>query len=696
MTVAQQWQQAETLYQIGLALNSTLNYEEVLDRILEQAGRVIAHDAASIALIEGETTRVFRWQGYAKFDGAASMLSPRLNQAQDIAWRTMQETGQPLVIPNVANDDIWVQVPELDWIKSYLGAPLRVKDDIIGFLNLNSATPGFFDQVEVDFLQAFTDQAGLALQNARLHDQTRREVTQRVLALKDERNFIAAVLDTVDALVVVLNRQGRIVRFNRTCEQVTGYTFAQVKGCYWWDVFLVSDEVQPVRSDFEKLWLHQPPRRFESHCLTRNGEHRLIVWSNTPLFDQEGQVEFILSTGIDLTERRRAEEQLRKLSRAVEQSANTVMITDTKGYIEYVNPKFVETTGYTAEEAIGQHTRLLKSGATSPEEYRELWQTIMTGGEWRGEFHNKTKHGDLYWEFASISPIKDEQGRVTHFLAVKEDITKRKQAEAALRATNEQLQALTDRLQAELTLAQKIQQGLLPLDRPTWTNLQVVCYNMAAREVGGDFYAYHAFDNRGSINRYAVAIGDVSGKGMPAALLMATSLTALQSVITHAVRPNTLLSELDLAIQPYTKTTRQNCALCYVEMLPPSSDQACWQLRAANAGCIAPMIVRRDGRVEWVDVGGLPLGLGIGAETGYVEATVLLDEGDLVIMTSDGLIEAFNAAGEFFGFERLEQTVASGPRESAAKMLAHIRAVVTAFTNNTEPHDDLTIVIVQV
>ncbi len=126
-------------------------------------------------------------------------------------------------------------------------------------------------------------------------------------------------------------------------------------------------------------------------------------------------------------------EQLRKLSAAVEQSANSIMITNRQGYIEYVNPKFVELTGYTLAEATGQHTRLLKSGETSQAEYRELWQTITAGKVWHGEFHNKKKNGELYWESASISPIKNAEGEITHFLAVKEDITARKQMEETLK-----------------------------------------------------------------------------------------------------------------------------------------------------------------------------------------------------------------------------------------------------------------------
>ena len=132
----------------------------------------------------------------------------------------------------------------------------------------------------------------------------------------------------------------------------------------------------------------------------------------------------------DITERRRTEDKVRQLSRAVEQSPASIVITNPAGDMEYVNPKFIEVTGYTLAEVLGKNPRVLKSGEKSPEAYRELWETIAAGKEWSGEFHNKKKNGELYWESASISPIRDRAGRVTHYVAVKEDITTRKQNEA--------------------------------------------------------------------------------------------------------------------------------------------------------------------------------------------------------------------------------------------------------------------------
>jgi PAS domain S-box-containing protein len=130
----------------------------------------------------------------------------------------------------------------------------------------------------------------------------------------------------------------------------------------------------------------------------------------------------------NITERKLVEEKLRRLSQAVEQSPVSVVVTSMDGIIEYVNPKFSELTGYSLEEALGRKTSLLKSGEQSDDVYQDLWSTITAGKIWQGEFHNKKKNGELFWEWATISPILDEQGKTTHYLAVKEDVTDRKLA----------------------------------------------------------------------------------------------------------------------------------------------------------------------------------------------------------------------------------------------------------------------------
>lgn len=140
-------------------------------------------------------------------------------------------------------------------------------------------------------------------------------------------------------------------------------------------------------------------------------------------------------TLFDITDLRRTEADLRRLARAVEQSPASIVITDRAGNIEYVNAFFEQTTGYTRAEIMGRNPRLLKSGLTPQKTYEELWRTISAGGEWRGEMCNRRRNGDLYWEFASVSGLKDEDGEVRHYIAVKEDITGRRRAEDALKVT---------------------------------------------------------------------------------------------------------------------------------------------------------------------------------------------------------------------------------------------------------------------
>jgi len=154
-------------------------------------------------------------------------------------------------------------------------------------------------------------------------------------------------------------------------------------------------------------------------------------------------ISFALTAMADANARSKVEEQLRKHSQAVEQSPAAIVITDVTGAIEYVNPKFTELTGYTADEVRGKNPRLLKSGEMPAEVYQQLWQTITQGQVWHGELHNRKKNGELFWESASISPIKTADGKITHFVAIKEDITERKQVKKDLQEAVERFQLVT-------------------------------------------------------------------------------------------------------------------------------------------------------------------------------------------------------------------------------------------------------------
>jgi serine/threonine protein phosphatase PrpC len=230
---------------------------------------------------------------------------------------------------------------------------------------------------------------------------------------------------------------------------------------------------------------------------------------------------------------------------------------------------------------------------------------------------------------------------------------------------------------------------------------------------------------------------------MPAALLMAVSLASFRSIVAQGLSPGALLAYLDDALVHYTRTTRQNCAMVYMEITTIDRDEAahaaqetetaqtiactrtaltskdaeaaqtvdldekaieqlapasCFSatLRVANAGCISPLIKRADGSIEWVEVGGMPLGVGMGSTFGYEEVSLDIAKGDMIILVSDGVVEANNAAGDMFGFERLDQVVENGPHTNALALLAHIRQALEDFVGAVEPHDDVTIVVTRV
>ncbi|TAK50486.1 MAG: PAS domain S-box protein [Betaproteobacteria bacterium] len=211
-----------------------------------------------------------------------------------------------------------------------------------------------------------------------------------------------------------------------------------------WEVPYLSPDEAAWQAHRAVLDAHQPFRDFELSRLGADGSERHIAISGDPLFDDSGAFKGYRGVGTDITERRRAEGELRRLALAVRQSGTGIVITDPAGAIEFVNPKFEAMTGYAFSEVKGKNPRFLKSGAQSREFYRDLWETITAGKEWEGEIQNRKKTGEPYWERQHISPVLDGSGRILHFIAVKDDITERKRAENALRASEEELRTIFD------------------------------------------------------------------------------------------------------------------------------------------------------------------------------------------------------------------------------------------------------------
>ncbi|MBK9992100.1 MAG: PAS domain S-box protein [Verrucomicrobia bacterium] len=195
------------------------------------------------------------------------------------------------------------------------------------------------------------------------------------------------------------------------------------------DYFTVDHATPAFEDEQNIIKTGQPVIDFEEKETFEDGSVSWVSTSKFPFYNRAGKLIGTFGVSRDITAHKIAEERLRMLSRAVKQCPVSIVITDIHGKIEYVNPYFEKVTGYTASEAIGQNPRVLKSGLQSPEFYQVLWKTISAGLEWSGELQNRRKNGELYWERASISCLLDESEQVSHYIAVKEDITARKQEE---------------------------------------------------------------------------------------------------------------------------------------------------------------------------------------------------------------------------------------------------------------------------
>ncbi len=272
-------------------------------------------------------------------------------------------------------------------------------------------------------------------------NQVEADLAKRAIELEEVTHFLDSVIENLPVMLFIKDADElRFIRWNKVGEELTGFTREEFIGKNDYDFFPKEEANFFTAKDREVLNEGKLLDIPEEPIQTKHQGTRILHTRKIPIYGSDGKPKYLLGISEDITERKQAEEELRKLSRAVEQSASTIVITNLQGYIEYVNPRFTETTGYTLKEAVGQHTRILKSGETSPEEYKQVWETITAGHEWRGEFHNKKKNGQLYWESASISPIKNTEGVITHFLAVKEEISEKKQAEETLARRAAELQ----------------------------------------------------------------------------------------------------------------------------------------------------------------------------------------------------------------------------------------------------------------
>lgn len=327
---------------------------------------------------------------------------------------------------------------------------LRKSSEIIGQGDLGHRAGIDLSNEIGDLSRAFDRMTENLKKTTASKNELEREVNERKKTeerLRQLNYFQTAIMEHAGTSIIATTTEGIITSFNSTAEQMLGYRAEEVIGKLTPEVIHDKNEVleraavfseelnETIAPGFEVFVAkarRNLPNTHEWTYIRKDGTAFPVLLTVTALKDQEESIFGFLGIATDITQRRKIEEKILKLSQAVEQSSATVVVTDKDGNIEYANPAFERISGYTIEEAVGKNPRLLKSGEQSPEFYEKLWKTITGGEVWKGEFHNRKKSGELYWEAASIAPIRNPAGVITHFVAIKEDITENKYRELEL------------------------------------------------------------------------------------------------------------------------------------------------------------------------------------------------------------------------------------------------------------------------
>ncbi|MBI5705802.1 MAG: PAS domain S-box protein [Armatimonadetes bacterium] len=271
-----------------------------------------------------------------------------------------------------------------------------------------------------------------------------KEIQQAITALMDteeelraanlESGFLLRALD-YHAATIVMDPQFKIRHANQKFLDMRGLSLEDVIGKTPLDLQCSPGQATAFSAISTEILAG---RAFHQEVPIKDDDGRAcwLDWTVVPEFDASGNLLRSVGMIIDISERKRGEEELVQFSRAVWQSPASVVITDRDGAIQYVNPTFEEVTGYTLKEVLGKNPRVLKSGKTEDEIYEGMWRAIASGGEWKGELCNRKKSGELFWEHASISGIQDDHGEIISFVAVKIDITAQKQAQEEIEASH--------------------------------------------------------------------------------------------------------------------------------------------------------------------------------------------------------------------------------------------------------------------
>jgi len=357
------------------------------------------------------------------------------------------------------------------------------------------------------------------------------------------------------------------------------------------------------------------------------------------------------------------------LSRVVEQIADSVMLTDSQGVIQYVNPAFESTTGYGRDEAVGNTPRILKSGRHDAEFYRQMWAQLTLGLPFKGMVINRKKTGELYWTQQTITSMRDESGCLSHFVSVSQDVTE-------LRKKQEQ--------EFQLQLARDVQQRLYAVP-PVVSGFDIGASAHAADETGGDYFDFISMAD-GSL---LIAVADAKGHGFSSALVMALTRAYVRCFAAMQMELDELLVHVN---QMLLKDLDHGD---FVTLFLARLDTSRRTLSYASAGHVPGLILLKSGEVKrMLDSTGPPLGL-FPVSKFSLQPPIRLDPGEIAVFLTDGVTESATPEGHQFGTERVLDHIRVLSHESASSIADGIYHASRAFAHGDLQDDDITSVVIK-
>lgn len=531
------------------------------------------------------------------------------------------------------------------------------------------------------------------------------------LSVKDTE-VLTAVFKNLAVGVVVCDADGQFVFFNPEAERVLGSgamhmdsaEWSAAYGCYRPDMVTLypSEELPLARAMRGDEALHEL-------IFIRNPQRPAGLWidaSGTPLRDSSGMFcgAVVLFSRVSvpesllrneaalkafLTPAREPGEPIKarhdlvserfarfrtmynQLAKAVEQTADSILITDNRGIIEYVNPAFEKITGYSAAEVLGRKPSVLKSGQHDAGFYRDLWGILISGNPFQGTIINRKKSGDLFWSEQTISPIKDRTGTTTHFVSVLKDMT-------VLREKQEQ--------ECHMALAREVQQRYYHPTTASLPGFDIAAAAYPASQTGGDYFDFIP-QLDGSLY---IVVADVAGHGFASALVMAEARASLRAYATIVQDIPSLLKHLNRTL---TATLGGNR---FITMFLGRIDPQKRLLEYASAGHVSGYLLRYSGDIgAELDSTAPPMGLFLDQQF-CLSPTVPLQRGDTVVLLTDGITESRNADGAEFGTEGALDFIRDRQQSTPGELVQGLCLAARTFTGGGPQVDDITSVICKV